>query len=296
MKVGVTGGYGFLGQYVVEELKKLDIKPIVITRKNFSEDDIQTDYSKDNLLKSLEGLDAIIHLAYNRGVSNSIVGYHESERITENLYFACSALNISNIVFASTISVYSNVYELPWTEKNNPLPDTNYGISKLTCELIGNKFSKKENMYIKNLRLAHLYGFNEKNNYMINLFMRQAYNKNTLMVNSDKNSKREFLYVKDAARSIVLSVLKKDQSFTINIGSNDYLTNLEVAEQINLVMQNNNNLIHHDITEKSDITSSYMDHSFAFKMIDYKPQYSFENAIQEIYEQMKGLVNVPEFY
>ena len=114
-----------------------------------------------------------------------------------------------------------------------------YGVSKFSCELIGNIYNKKYNMNIKNLRLAHLYGFNEKNNYMINKFMRQAFNNQPLKLNS-LGVKREFLYAKDAASAIVMAISKSDIFGTYNVGSEESLNNYEVANSINNIFENYN--------------------------------------------------------
>src|SRR5699024_4529954 len=144
-------------------------------------------------------------------------------------------LDITNIVYASTISVYSNTDLLPWTEKQIPAPYLMYGVSKLTNEHIGNIYSTKRNMYIKNLRLAHLFGFNEKNNYMINRFFRQAFHREQLVLNAKSVAKREFLYAKDSAKAILCALKQKSISGTFNIGSGEALTNYEVANKINKV-------------------------------------------------------------
>lgn len=109
MKIAVTGGSGFLGKYVLERLVSENYYPVILTRKNIkSEYEARiTDYSKDNLVNQLYDIDAIVHLAARRGSQGKISEFHDNEILTQNLYDACFERGISNIVYASTISVYS---------------------------------------------------------------------------------------------------------------------------------------------------------------------------------------------
>lgn len=297
MKVAITGGTGFLGKNVISLLKEKEIDIKVLSRnieiKDFC---YKTNYSKEDLINSLKDITAVIHLAASRGSQGEIKEFHNNEVLTQNLYDACVELNIKNVVYASTISVYSSAEELPWKEKNIPRPSSMYGISKVVCEQIGNLYSEKKGLKVKNLRLAHLYGFNEKNNYMINKFFRQAYNEQELVLDSKSEAKREFLYVKDAANAVYKALMTYEYTGTLNIGTQDQLTNIEVAKNINEVFNNNGNLTITNPNKIENIQSSYMDSSEAEKKIGFIPTYKFNEALKDIYILMEELENVPIFY
>lgn len=300
MRIAVTGGTGFLGQYVAADIKKIGNTPIILTRRSICNKNVaeyrKTDYSQKGLIKILGDIDAVIHLAANRSSQDKITEFHNNETLTQNLYEACNKCGIKNIVYASTISVYSEEELLPWEEVQRPSPKLMYGVSKTSCEYIGNIYSSKEGLYIKNLRFAHLYGFNEKNNYMINRFFRQAYNKEQLTINGESVARREFLYAKDASKAVCCALEKETMSGTFNIGSNEALTNYEVAEKINTVFENKGNLCIKDLNVEEGIQSSYMDNSRAKEILHFLPDYSFLDGIEKIYRQMKVLDYVPLFY
>lgn len=302
MKIAITGGTGFLGKYVVKLLKSEKKIPVILSRGKVS-DSIKngleiraTNYSKEDLKSKLSDIDAVVHLAARRGSQKSISDFHDNEVLTQNLYEACLSLGIKNIVYASTISVYSNINELPWEETQRPEPQLMYGISKLTNEHIGNIYSKKKGLFIKNLRFAHLYGFNEKNNYMINRFFRQAFHGEQLTLHAKSVSKREFLYAKDAAKAINCALRQSTLSGTFNIGSGEALTNFDVAKKINDVFGNTNNLSVKDPNANEGIDSSYMDSSTAKSVLHFSPDYNFVNAVREVYKLMGELENVPLWY
>lgn len=171
-----------------------------------------------------------------------------------------------------------------------------YGVSKLANEYIGNIYSENKGLFVKNLRLAHLFGFNEKNNYMINRFFRQAFHGEKLVINGKSIAKREFLYAKDAAKAIVSSLKKYDLSGTFNIGSEEAFTNYEVAKIINSVFGNDGNLLINNPNSDEGIYSSYMDSSKARAILNFSPDYTFIKALNEIYKLMRGLDDVPLWY
>lgn len=301
MKIAITGGTGFLGKHLVEDLIDKNHTPIVLTRslKNKVNNECEyrvTDYSIEDLIKKFFDIDAVVHLAAKRGSQGNISEFHDNEVLTQNLYEACYKINIKNIVYASSISVYSDEELLPWVEEDVPSPKLMYGVSKLTCEYIGDIYSAKKGLCIKNLRFAHLYGFNEKNNYMINLFFRQAFNQQQLVINEKSIAKREFLYVKDAAKAITCALTKNNLSGTFNVGSSEAFTNSEVAEIINNVFQNNGNLSVKNPDKIENIQSSYMDSSKIKEVLDFHPDYMFVDAVSEIYSLMRGLDHVPIRY
>ncbi len=301
MKIAITGGSGFLGGYVVEILKNSNYTPIIFSRKKLNGQELKcelriTDYSEDSLIDQLSGINAVVHLAAKRGSQEKIHEFHNNELLTQNLYEACYKLGITNIVYASTISVYSNEKLLPWSEKQLPAPNSMYGVSKLANEHIGNIYSAKKGLFIKNLRLAHLFGFKEKNNYMINRFMRQAFHHEQLVINGKSVAKREFLYAKDAAKAIVCALKKQEISGTFNVGSGEAFTNYEVAEIINVVFKNKGNLLVKNPEVDEGIYSSYMDNSKSKKVLMFSPDYTFFSALTEIYTLMRGLDDVPLWY
>lgn len=297
MKVAITGGSGFLGKNVVSLLKNTSWTPIVFSRiENSLGDYVMTDYSKENLIKVLKGFDAVVHLAGTRSVKGRIEAYHSDQIISQNLYEACIENNIKKVIFASSISVYSDESLLEWSEVQIPNPVSFYGMGKYAIEMIGNFYSAKKLLNVVNLRFAHLFGANEQNNYMINLFMRLSFNKKQILLNTSSTEKREFLYVNDASKAILSALNHTHLSGTFNIGSDSVLTNYEVATKINQVFGNDGNLKIKNPKAPDTTTSSYMNHSIAQRDLGFKADYTFEKALEEIYLEMKRIENVPIFY
>ena len=287
MKVAITGGNGFLAGYLIDELLSKGHRVVLLSRGDGERKGIPftaTDYSEDSLRGVLsEDTDALVHLASSRVVEKSLDHYADLIKTTENLYGAALDAGVRNIVYSSSISVYSGEC-LPYSEQMPPAPGNMYGLYKLICEMIGNMYAKK-GLRVKNLRLAHLYGANEKNDYMINRFFRQAYAHEQLSVFCKSTAKRDMLYTKDAARAICLALEHGELDGTFDIGSEAPLTNEEIAKTICSVMSPELEVAVGDALET--ISSSFMDCSKAKALLGYVPAYSFEEATREILDDMR---------
>ena len=286
MKVGITGGSGFLGKELVNLLvKEANITPVIIGRSLLNEQYEytyrKTDYTKESLDINLQDIDAVVHLAAKRGAAGRMCDFHENEIITENLYESCKGHGIKNIVFASSIAVYSDVSKIPWNEQQIPSPKTFYGISKMACEYIGDIYHKKFGLNIKSLRIAQVLGEGERKGHMMNTFIDNAYEKKILNVIGKSIAKREFVYVKDVARAILLALSKEEIHGSFNIGSNEAYTNLEIAKMVNECFDNQGNMTYDDSIDEG-IESSLMDSSKAFKILGYKPMYNMKEALNDI--------------
>lgn len=287
MRVAITGASGFLGRHLIRELLARGDEPVLLgIEENGSVHGlpiIHSDFSADALKTQLNGVDAVVHLASTRGVFPRLSAYYDCIEMTENVYEAAAHCGVTNVVYASSISVYAGE-ELPYVETQAPAPGNLYGVYKLTCEQFCQIYGARDGLCIKNLRFAHLYGANEQNNYMINVFFRQAFAGQPLQVFTKNSARRQMLYVKDAARAIVAALDKPSLRGTFNIASRDALTNAEIAETICRVFTPDLMVQYGD---KEEITpSSYMDGAKARALLAFEPRYSFEEAVKEIRDDM----------
>lgn len=297
MKIAVTGSSGFIGTYLIEHLRsKKNVEIIPLTRDKESK--YYTDYSVENLSEWLDGVKVVIHLAAKRGGGTSLADYDQNIILSENVARACRKNSVDKLIFISSISVYSDQNKLPWHEEQKNIPKNYYGLSKIISEEVCRLNLAKSSTKLVILRLAHVYGPNEKNNYMINLFMRKAFNKENIHVTSVNLNKREFIYVKDVVKAIVLSY-EKDincDCVTMNIGTKDELTNSEVAKIISEAFNVEAASIDSITTEISQ-DNSYMDCRKSEKLLQFIPEYDMLLAMKDIYKIMKRSgKNVPIFY
>lgn len=298
MKIALTGGTGFIGKWILDLYNEKHEFVLIGRDKNIKEYEyngvrykyFNTDYSQESLSKILkEGFDAVIHLAAQRpGINYNSEGFDISIKninISINILEACKENNLSNIVFASSISNYSIYNELPWKEDMQTQPIGYYGIGKVTVENLCNYYNEKYGMKIKNLRIARVVGVGEREGFMLMNFINKAYRKETLKLYGEGIGRREYIYVKDVASAFVNSVECKDKKGIFNIGTNENLSHRELAELINKVFDNEGNL-ELILDKEEDKTIFLMDSNKAKEELGWKHKWSLESALLDMKEIM----------
>lgn len=298
-RIAITGSTGLLGRYLVRALQENGVDVVPLSRRATVVEGMQTtqtDYSAADLLVKLAGCTAVVHLAAERGSATELSFYYPSLDLDNRILGVCTSLSIRNVVYASSISVYSDPAKLPWRETQTVEPVSLYGIGKLAGEALGAFYTRKHGLHVKSLRFAHLYGALEENNYMINVFMRNAFNGKDLQLDTPAKAKREFLYAADAASAIRQALYKHELSGVFNIVGKDVLTNEEVAKAIIEGFASPSRLVlkHPDGIES--IVDSYMDDTYSREALGFSANYNMPDAMAEIAMVMRGLERVPDFY
>lgn len=165
-KIAVTGGTGKTGRYVVSEFLKHGYEVINIDL-DISPDapGIPQKVNLTNLgqvFNALTGAEAVVHIAAiprPRGFTSQVV-YQNNVISTYNIYEACSALHINNLVVASSESVYGLAYGgpsyVPIDEDHPKTPLDSYALSKIVNETSAEMFSRKTGMQIVSFRIGNV--------------------------------------------------------------------------------------------------------------------------------------------
>lgn len=298
-RIAVTGSTGLLGRYLVHQLLENGVDVVPLSRRAtvvHGMQTIKTDYSVADLQNKLAGCTAVVHLAADRGSVSALSFYYPSLDLYNRVLDACTSLCITNVVYASSISVYSDPAKLPWCETQTVEPVSLYGIGKLAGEALGALYARKHGLHVKNLRFAHLYGALEQNNYMINVFMRNAFNGKDLQLDAPAKAKREFLYAADAASAIWQALSNNELSGLFNVVGKDVLTNEEVARAIIEGFASSSHLILKNPDGVESMADSYMDDVYSRESLGFVANYSMPEAMAEIASVMRGLERVPDLY
>ncbi|MFA5255537.1 MAG: SDR family oxidoreductase [Candidatus Omnitrophota bacterium] len=174
IKYLVTGGAGFIGSNIVEELVRRGNKVRVLD--NFStgskeniepfrkkieliDGDIR---DKGMLLKALRGIDFVIHQAALRSVAKSVENPFATNDVnvfgTLNLLMAAKEMGVKRVVYASSSSAYGDVKTFPQKETARPVPISPYGVSKLAAENYCITFAKTFGLETVSLRYFNVFG------------------------------------------------------------------------------------------------------------------------------------------
>lgn len=282
MKIVVTGGNGYIGKALKKRMDQLDQYEGKFITIDDEEGFVHTDFSIDDLTELFKSADIVIHLAAVRG-GKSMSDFSANSWITENVMLAIVRAGVPRFVFMSSIAVYSDIGCLPWKEDQICTPVSLYGISKLTCESICRLYAKRNNINGVILRLAPIYGENDKNKRLIANFIRQTINGEDLEVNGRSISRRDFIYIEDVVSALLFAVELHNQGVDIiNMGSGFAVTNYEIASAIVSAFSNSNSVIYHEEVPEN-MPPAYMDISHA-RELGFMPEYDLSRAMRRIAE------------
>ncbi|MFY0689701.1 MAG: NAD-dependent epimerase/dehydratase family protein [Cyclobacteriaceae bacterium] len=276
----VTGGAGFIGTHVVQELLKQKRKVIVLDDlsggfiENIPKEVIfiQGSITDHKLLtKIFEGhsIEYVYHLAAYaaEGLSHFIKRFN----YTNNLIGSVNLINesikhkIKCFVFTSSIAVYGGL-EPPMTEEMTPIPEDPYGIAKLAVEQELRVSHEMFGLDYVIFRPHNVYGeyqnLGDKYRNVVGIFMNLLMQGKQLTVFGDGLQTRAFSYVGDMAPVIVNSASNsKAYGQVFNVGADQNYTIKELATEVMNAMDIQGELNH--VEARNEVVHAYADHSKA---------------------------------
>ena len=261
-KVVVTGGAGFIGSHLVDELIKQGIEVTILDNLSTGKKQninpkakfIDCDIFKDtwgDLIFLLNGADTIFHLAAKTTVQESIKEpslYNNVNVVgTLNLLEAAAAVKVKRFIFSSSSSVYGNA-KVPTSEDHPLNPISPYALNKLVGEQYCKLYSEIYNIDTVCLRYFNVYGDrmnNEGYKLVFPIFKEQILNNKPLTINNDGKQRRDFIHVDDVVRANIL-VAKYRNNFNgdiYNVGNGKSYSINEVADMFGGKKQYGNKVI-----------------------------------------------------
>ena len=290
MKTVIIGSEGFIGRSLVNAALKENHEVIGVDMAPESALCVEgyTYLSVDEVDDAaFDGVDGIVLLAAKRPIGAFTMEdyYNNIGIIRKNIDLAMEK-GITNIVFASSISVYSGG-ELPWTEDSYTVPLNLYGASKLACENIGLLLSRTQGLRFKSLRFAHVVGPNEKNGFFVNLTINNALEKKTQTIYGSGEQKRHYISVADVCRAVLAALKCPEEYGVFNIGMTETYSNNEVVETINRVFDNEGNAVH-DMTKQMIGGDDGMSVRAAEERLGFTAAYDLEKTFLYIKSELSG--------
>ncbi len=291
MKIGITGGTGFIGRYFLQALSPMDEAVVLTSRSVFSDlinkpniTYICGGYCREDFYRAFSDCDCIVHLGAKRSSpenEKSLAPYLENIQAADDLFKAAQELGIGNIVSISSTAVYSQENAVPFQESANPIPLSFYGVSKRSVEELAAHYNRRYGMCIKSLRAAQVLGLGERPNYMPAIFLQKCLAGQKLSVYGTGTAGKEYIYVKDIVRGINCALSHPDEKGVFNLGTGILTSNLELAKQYCIVFQNAAG--YELCADKPEIPSRhYMDIQKASASLGYAPAYSLEEALMDM--------------
>jgi len=298
----VTGGAGYLGSHLVELLLKENYKVRVLDNLSFGDNALKIlkkkykfEFVKGDIrdlrvvLNSMEGCDAVVHLAGIVGDPASKLDPIQSTEInylsTKLVVDAASYFQIKQFLFASTCSVYGASNNQLLSEQSKLNPVSIYAKTKLKSEEI--ILENQKNLSPTILRAGTLFGYSNRMRFdlVINLFTAQALSKHKITIEGG-NQWRPFVHVKDAAFAYFLALEKKRGTAKgiFNLGS-DNLNN--TISDIGKIIQQNTPNVKIENTKTIDQRNYRVSFKKIHKSLGFESTMSISDGIKEIQHALK---------
>lgn len=287
MKSLVTGGAGFIGAHVVNELIKMGHSVIVLDDLSGGfEDNINkkasfvkgsvTDY---DLLKKLfeeHKFDYVYHLAAYaaEGLSHFIRKFNYENNLVGSIHLINESIRhkVKCFVFTSSIAVYG-AGQLPMAEDTVPQPEDPYGVSKYAVELDLRSAHEMFDLNYIIFRPHNVYGeyqnIGDRYRNVIGIFMNQLMQGQPLTIFGDGTQTRAFSYINDVAPHIARSVeISAAYNQVFNIGGDQEYSVNELAKTVMKVLKKEQPIRY--LAARNEVLHAYSDHTKAKKVFGIK--------------------------
>lgn len=295
-RILLTGGAGFVGKHVYSELVKNGAakKNIVIPRSR--DFDLRDPKTTEKLTKNI---DIVIHLAgnvggigYNREFPGTL--FYDNLTMGVNLIEFARKNKVGKFVCIGTICAYPKFTPVPFSEKNlwDGYPEeTNapYGIAKKVLLVMLQSYRQQYGFNGIYLLPVNMYGpgdnFNPKSSHVIAALIKKIHDakkrgEKEIVVWGDGSATREFFYVEDAARAIVMATQKYDGEEPVNIGAGFEISIKELAETLVRLMDFKGKIVW-DKTKPNGQPRRMLDTKKAKKHFGFSAKIKFEEGLKK---------------
>lgn len=304
MNTLITGGAGFIGSHVVDELIAQGEDVIVLDdlsggfehnvndKVKFIKGDI-CDYELIKKIFNENPIEYVFHLAAYaaEGLSHFIKRFNYNNNLIGSINLINQSVihKVKCFVFTSSIAVYGK-NQLPMTEDTVPKPEDSYGIAKYAVE---QELKISHDMFGLNyiiFRPHNVYGerqnIGDKYRNVIGIFMNQILQNKPLTVFGDGEQSRAFSYIGDVAPVIAKSIkIKEAYNEVFNVGADIPYTINQLIEKVKEVMGNNPEIKY--LEPRNEVMHAYSSHKKAETIFKIKDKTDLESGLRKMAEWVK---------
>jgi UDP-glucose 4-epimerase len=300
----VTGGAGFIGSHVVDELLARGQRVVVLDdlsggflenvnpKATFVHGSV-TDAALVSELFQKWHFDYVFHLAAYaaEGLSHFIRRYNYENNLIGSVSLINASVNhdVKCFVYTSSIAVYGR-NQLPMTEDLIPQPEDPYGIAKYAVEL--DLRAAQQLFALKSIvfRPHNVYGerqnIGDRYRNVVGIFMNNILQGNPLPIFGDGQQTRAFSYIRDVAPIIAESVHHPSAyNQVFNVGADQPYSVNELAQAICLAMGTEFRPQH--LAARNEVQHAYSSHEKMLRIFGYRPRFSLEEGVARMADWVK---------
>ena len=308
-KVLVTGGAGFIGSNLADELIARGARVTIIDdlttgfRENLEEingdfDFVEGDINDDDALsRAIEGVDVVFHEAALPSVPRSVDDPAETHRAcldgTFNLLVKCKESGVKRFVYAASSSAYGDQPMLPKVETMRADPLSPYAVAKLAGELYCRAFHNVYGLETISLRYFNVFGPRQNPASMysgvISRFIDSLLTGKPAVIFGDGEQSRDFTYIANVVdANINAAQTAIGLGETINVANGSRITLNELLEVLKKITGNSNVEVDFQPPRKGDVKHSQADNSRAVECLGYSEIVGLEEGLRKTIEWWKA--------
>ena len=251
-KYFVTGGAGFIGSHLVNKIID-ETESLITVYDNFDNGrlyaygerindprlEIITGDVKDlgRLTNAMKSHDIVYHFASNAEINKAeeepSIDFWNGTYLTHNTLEAMRINKIKKILFTSGSGVYGELSSKPVSEKyDQMIPISTYGSCKLASESLISAYCHMFNMEGIVVRFANVIGPHQTHGVAYDFIRRLAHDPTQLKILGDGNQSKPYIHIFDILSALALLEEKSRGYEVYNVGSTDFMTVKEIADQI----------------------------------------------------------------
>ncbi|MFP4559125.1 MAG: SDR family oxidoreductase [Archaeoglobaceae archaeon] len=296
MRIVITGGCGFIGSNLTEELSG-DNEVVILDNlatgsvdniKGLDVEFVEGDVTDLDLLQDMfQSVDYVLHQAAVVSVPESIKDPLKTNEVnargTLNVLLAARDNGVRKVVNASSCAVYGDTDELPISEDVTPNPKSPYAVTKLTAEYYCNVFTELYGLGTVSLRYFNVYGPRQdpQSDYAaaIPKFITKVLKGGSPVIFGDGEQTRDFVYVKDVVKANIMA-MEGEESGIFNVATGRKVSVNELASLI-IELSGNDLSPVYDEPREGDIMHSYGDASRIKEAMGFEASYGIEEGLRE---------------
>ena len=301
-KVLVTGGAGFIGSNLADELirqgAKVSILDNLVTGFRENLDEIEGDFEfiegdlndDEKLNEALEGVGIVFHQAalpsVPRSVENPLDTHQACVNGTLNLLLKSKEKGVRRVIYAASSSAYGDQEVLPKVETMIPQPLSPYAAAKLMGEYYCQVFSRVYGLETICLRYFNVFGPRQNPSSMysgvISRFIDALMTGKTPVIYGDGEQSRDFTFIANVVdANIKAAKTEKGIGEVINAANGERISLNDLLEVLKSITDNENAAADHQPARNGDVKHSQADNTRAVEWLDYKKLVSLEEGLRQ---------------
>ena len=310
-KIVITGGAGFIGSHIAEEIAKEHEVVIIDNLDDYYSPDlkrrnleillanpnvrfIEGDVTNLDLLRRIidSDVDFVFHEAAQAGVRISVEDPFKPNNVnvlgTLNVLKASLDAGVKRVINASSSSVYGKVQYLPFDEAHPTIPVSPYGVSKLAAEHYCRVFYEIYGLPTVSLRYFTVYGPRMRPDLAISIFTQKMLANEPITVFGDGEQTRDFTYIDDIVRvnQRLLGTSAAD-GYAMNIGGGHRIAVNDLIDHLREITASASEAVYSN-KHKGDVEHTLAELALAKKLVGYIPQVSIEEGLDKFVEWYRG--------